>query len=322
MTPILSIGIPAYNRPEWLKRSLESIIVGNHAELDEIEIIISDDSSDLECRRVTEEVLKKWNGNWKYVANNPRLGMAPNWNQAIHLASGKYMLILHDDDYLLPNAIPKIINSIRSLNQDKSVLLFGVQIVDQNEKLLKRQVFKKLEYLSPLLALKKLFSNSSFIRFPAIIISKKLFKEVGSFNTSIGGVADLDMWSRLFSEYGVWCIPSALSAYTVHSDALTMEMFNAYTVQELLKIFKQAENKFILNPRQIEACKSLFFYQFILAGTFRQMRRNNFAQATKTIRLFQLPQIKNLKPNLKWFPLRFVFSFILLLYNFFMLAKK
>jgi glycosyltransferase involved in cell wall biosynthesis len=39
--PLLSICIPAYNRPNWLQRGLESITVGEGSD---IEIVITDDS--------------------------------------------------------------------------------------------------------------------------------------------------------------------------------------------------------------------------------------------------------------------------------------
>jgi glycosyltransferase involved in cell wall biosynthesis len=304
MTPILSIGIPAYNRPEWLKRSLESVIAGNHAELDEIEIIVSDDSSNLECRRIIEEILKKWDGKWKYVANNPRLGMAPNWNQTIHLASGKYMLILHDDDYLLPNAIPKIINSIQLLNQDKAVLLFGVQIVNQNEKPFKKQVFSRQEYLSPPLALKNLLSDSSFVRFPAIVISKQLFEEVGYFDTSIGGVADIDMWSRLFSKFGIHYLPITTCAYRVHSQALTDKMFNEEVIKRLVKIFNKIENSNLLSEKELLDHKSNFFNQFILAGVYRKIRQRNFKEAREIINLFNINELNNIEIPTKWILIR------------------
>jgi glycosyltransferase involved in cell wall biosynthesis len=310
MTPILSIGIPAYNRPEWLKRSLESVIVDDHAELDEIEIIVSDDSSDLECRRVAEEILKKWDGNWKYIANNPRLGMAPNWNQTIHIASGKYMLILHDDDYLLPNAILKIINSIQLLNQDRAVLLFGVQIVNQNETLFKKQVFSRQEYLLPPLALKNLLNNSSFVRFPAIVISRQLFEEVGYFDTSIGGVADIDMWTRLFSKVGIHCIPMTTCAYRVHSQALTDSMFQFEVIQQLLLIFERVKTLKILSVQELSSCKSNFFHQFILAGTYRKIVQRKFGDARKIMQLFKADDLIDIKPSIKWMPVRLAFKLV------------
>jgi glycosyltransferase involved in cell wall biosynthesis len=308
MTPILSIGIPAYNRPEWLKRSLESVIVGNHAELDEIEIIVSDDSSNLECHRVAEELLKKWNGNWKYIVNTPRLGMASNWNQTIHLASGKYMLILHDDDYLLPNAIPKIIKSIQLLNQARAVLLFGVQIVDQNEKPFKEQVFSRQEYLSPPLALKNLLSNSSFVRFPAIVISRQLFEEVGYFDASIGGVADVDMWTRLFSKFGIHCLPMTTCAYRVHSQALTDSMFELEVIQKLLLIFERVKASNILSIQELLSCKSNFFNQFILAGTYRKIAQGRFKDARRIMKLFKISGLVDIKVPMKWLLIRLIFE--------------
>ncbi len=40
-TPILSICIPAYNRPLWFRRALTSIVVGNEPYASSIEIIVT-----------------------------------------------------------------------------------------------------------------------------------------------------------------------------------------------------------------------------------------------------------------------------------------
>lgn len=87
-----SICIPAYNRPQWLKRALESITEQNN--INGVEIIVADDSSDGKCHQVTNEILENWLGKWHYVANQPRLGMAENWNHSIQIASGEYILPL------------------------------------------------------------------------------------------------------------------------------------------------------------------------------------------------------------------------------------
>jgi glycosyltransferase involved in cell wall biosynthesis len=216
-TPLLSICIPAYNRPKWFKRALESIIFGNVSSAQDVEIIISDDSLVDECRRISEETLVNWKGSWKYVFNQPRLGMASNWNHSIQLASGEYILVLHDDDFLRDRAVEQILNGIQKYKNRYSVILFGVDIVNDREKVIKRQIFSQELYLQPKQALYKLLSNSSFVRFPAICIRRQVFEDVGYFDEAIGGIADLDMWMQVFSGFGVLCLPVRTCAYTVHN---------------------------------------------------------------------------------------------------------
>ncbi|NJN74584.1 MAG: glycosyltransferase family 2 protein [Limnothrix sp. RL_2_0] len=62
--------------------------------------MFSDDSTIPNCKQVVYELLPGWKGRWHYENNAPSLGMAANWNHSIRMASGEYVLVLHDDDYL------------------------------------------------------------------------------------------------------------------------------------------------------------------------------------------------------------------------------
>jgi glycosyltransferase involved in cell wall biosynthesis len=306
----LSICIPAYNRPLGLKIALEAIVLQRGFNIEELEIIISDDSTESDCKQVCEEVLREWAGQWQYVHNVPRLGMAQNWNHAIQLASGRYILVLHDDDYLLPNGISSVFQGIETVNTDQAVLLFGVNVVNQQQQVMKRQVFKTTHYLTPREALGSVLSNSSFVRFPGIVIAKSIFKEAGYFNKEVGGIADLDMWTRLFRAYGVWCFSPTIAAYTVHADALTMKMFNEQVVLQLLNLFTKVQDYNLFSESELDKFKANFFHQFILAGTFRYFRRRRWKEASQSMNLFLIPEISKLRTPLKWIYIRTLFKFI------------
>lgn len=303
MSKKLSICIPAYNRPQWLKRALKSIITQDL--IGEIEIIVTDDSSNNQCHQVINEVLENWLGQWHYVANQPRLGMTENWNHSIKLALGEYVLVLHDDDFLLANSLNVILETIEQNRNQYSVFLFGVNVVDEQERVLKQQTFKDSQYLPPKQALIRLLSNSSFVRFPAIVFQRQVFQEVGYFNPVWGEPTDLDMWIRLFSRYDVLCLPDVTCAYTVHSQALTMGVFNEKTIRTLLEIFANVD---VLSKDELEDCKATFFHQFILAGAFRKLRRGQLTEFAQVMQLFELPELQSLKCPTKWFVLRWGFE--------------
>lgn len=48
-TPLLSVCIPAYNRPSWLRRGLGSIAITDDTD---IEIVITDDSDTDQCQAI------------------------------------------------------------------------------------------------------------------------------------------------------------------------------------------------------------------------------------------------------------------------------
>jgi glycosyltransferase involved in cell wall biosynthesis len=306
-SPILSICIPTYNRPLWFRRALESIINCNKQYSSQVEVIVTDDSDDQKCEEITEEVLSSWSGRWQYEHHQSRLGMVANWNRSIDLATGSYLLILHDDDFLLRGAIGTIVEGIEQFRDTYPVLLFGVEVVDERERVMKRQVFRQNQFLPPREALIELLSNSSFVRFPAMVMGRKVFEEVGVFDAQWREPCDLQMWIRLFDRYGVCCLPQVTAAYTVHSQALTMGMFNKQTVDLLLGLFKEVARLNILNPKEIESCKALFFHQFILAGAFRQFRRGHWQEFQQVMGLFDLSGLQGLSCPRQWWLFRFIF---------------
>jgi glycosyltransferase involved in cell wall biosynthesis len=308
---LLSICIPAYNRPLWLKRALESITIANAESRDDIEIVVTDDSSSTECESVTQEVLQNWSGSWKYIYNQPRLGMAKNWNYSIQVASGEYVLVLHDDDFLLPNAITKIVQVIQRYQKQFSVFLFGVNVVNESKKIIKTQRFRQDQYLFPQQAIQRLMSNSSFVRFPALVINRNIFEKVGYFNNQIGSIADIEMWIRVFSQYGVFCASDVTCGYTVHESALTTQMFNQEIIKKILYLFDLVDQLEILDQETLARCKSDFLHQFILAGTYRQLREKKFSDAKKVMSLFEFEPIQDLRGSSKWFLLRQLFKITL-----------
>lgn len=89
----VSICIPAYKQPEFLKRCLDSVFEQSYTDY---EVIITDDSPDNEI----EKLVNTYSDNRiNYYHNIPALGSPTNWNKGIEQAKGEYIKILHHDDW-------------------------------------------------------------------------------------------------------------------------------------------------------------------------------------------------------------------------------
>jgi glycosyltransferase involved in cell wall biosynthesis len=303
--PLLSICIPAYNRPTWLRRGLESIA---ESWGEAVEIIITDDSDHPGAEEIIKEVLEE--NRYLYEHHEQALGMAQNWNRAVSLAQSKYVIILHDDDFFLPGGVERLLGVLRENRDRHPVILCGTLVVDEQERVMKRQVFERNQFLPPATALIKLFSNSSFVRFPAIVIRRSLFDEVGYFNPDWREPCDLEMWMRLFASHGVYCCPEITVAYRVHSQALTMASFHGQTIKILLDLFSQLSSLGILAEQEVKKCKSLFFHQYILAGAWRQLRRGRWQEFQRVMGLLELPELRGLSSYGRWHFLRLMFTIL------------
>jgi glycosyltransferase involved in cell wall biosynthesis len=103
MNPLVSICIPTYNRPELVMEAVASAQAQTYRP---IEILVSDDSSD----DATEQVLNKLicSGVVRYWHHRPAKRQAGNVNHLFEQASGDRLLLLHDDDVLLPDAVSRL----------------------------------------------------------------------------------------------------------------------------------------------------------------------------------------------------------------------
>lgn len=97
MASVISVLIPTYNRPNGLIRAVDSALTQSYKD---IEIVVTDNSDSDSSYNILKTRLSQYN-NIIYHKNIENIGPILNWRKALDLATGKYCIILPDDDYLL-----------------------------------------------------------------------------------------------------------------------------------------------------------------------------------------------------------------------------
>ena len=314
---LLSVAIPTRDRADLLERALGSVVAARGGGgrpgpgvAERVEIVVSDnasDGADESARAVADRLLAGWAGPGRYVRHRPPVGMVDNFNACVTASSGEYVLLLHDDDYLLPGGLDVIVRTLDAAPR-RDVLLFGVAIVDMDGRVKRRQSFRADGYLPARAALRRVLTNSSFVRFPAIVVRRAAYEAVGPFDTTVGGPTDFDMWTRLFARYGVHRRSPTVAAYTVHPGAATTATFNEATVATLLGIFDRARHTGVLDDATLRRSEAAFLHQFILGGTYRSLRAGDRSAARRVMRLFDLPAVRAFGMSPRWLPVRVAFS--------------
>jgi len=92
---LVSIGIPTYNRPEGLARTLETI---TSQTFKDIEIIISDNFSDNSKVKEVIDNFKMKDGRINSYLQSTNIGAANNFEFVLEKASGNYFIWAADDD--------------------------------------------------------------------------------------------------------------------------------------------------------------------------------------------------------------------------------
>jgi glycosyltransferase involved in cell wall biosynthesis len=109
--PLVSVGIPAYNRPESLERAVRSVLDQTHSDL---EVVISDDAStDAEVARVGER-LGAEDTRVSYMRQPRNIGHDRNYQRVLELAQGSYFMWLSDDDRLHPRYVERCLAALQA----------------------------------------------------------------------------------------------------------------------------------------------------------------------------------------------------------------
>jgi len=119
----VSICIPTYNQVEYLKKCIQSILVQDYLDY---EIVISDDSTNDTVKSYIDSL--DLNEKISYYRNSPSLGTPENWNHSISKAQGKYIKVLHHDDFFTEtNSLTQFISLLE--NNPKSDFGFSATLV-------------------------------------------------------------------------------------------------------------------------------------------------------------------------------------------------
>jgi GT2 family glycosyltransferase len=108
-TPKVTIAIPTFKRVNLLKETLDSAI--NQIGFINYDILVVDNDPLRGCE--TEKLLGNYNNvRLNYYKNSENLGMAGNWNRLFELAEGEFVVMLHDDDLILPTFLQEMMKYV------------------------------------------------------------------------------------------------------------------------------------------------------------------------------------------------------------------
>lgn len=194
--PFWSVMIPTYNCAQYLEKTLKSVLDQDPG-ASEMQIEIVDDCSTMDDpEKVVREVGK---GRIDFHRNHSNLGPTRNFNNCLRRSKGRYIHILHGDDYVEGGFYSTIRNMIQN---EPSFGLYGTRsfVMDANG---------ILEWISPKFAELKPkghttlpFAQSNHLYFPAMVINRYSVEISGGFDEGFGHVADWEMWVRLMFYHG------------------------------------------------------------------------------------------------------------------------
>ncbi|MEO2069243.1 MAG: glycosyltransferase [Desulfurobacteriaceae bacterium] len=219
----ISLLIPTYNRPYFLRRALISVL--NQTRLPD-EIIISDDNpSSNENFVAIKDLVEKHKGLIRYRKNSERLGVEKNYSKLLEEANYEYVKFLADDDWLHPETL-ELMEKV--LDRYEEVVLVSSQRIPVNEE---EELVYGVEATKPLCSEDQILNGKEVIRKSLT----DLKNYVGKFSTYMFRKSHLDinpfqfcglnfranadwvLWMYLLSKGNLFYFSRPLSFFTVHS---------------------------------------------------------------------------------------------------------
>ena len=200
MSELISISIPTHRRPSLLLHALHSCLLQDYRPL---EIDISDDSSSSNSEALVHSVPMPPGVSLRYWRNFPSLKQAGNVNKLLAAARGSKLLLLHDDDVLLPGAISALYDAFSM--SDLVIAAYGLQqVLHENGELSPADTvtYNSCAHRTPELTglQRDVVRSALWMQFPnnSYLIKTELARSVGYRNESeIGSCCDADFGIRL-----------------------------------------------------------------------------------------------------------------------------
>jgi len=137
---LVTVGIPTYNRPDGLRRTLECITGQTYQN---IEIIVSDNCSPTsDTKFVVQEFMAK-DSRIQYYRQEVNRGAPFNFKFVLEKANGEYFMWAADDDLWEPAFVERLVSCL-ILEPDMAIAMTGVKRIDESGKIFDKSHFQSL----------------------------------------------------------------------------------------------------------------------------------------------------------------------------------
>jgi glycosyltransferase involved in cell wall biosynthesis len=125
--PLLSIGLPTFNRAQSLVRAIESVLA---QEFCDFELIISDNASSDSTQSLCGDFCSKDN-RVRYIRQPANQGAYANFYSVLSAASGQYFMWLSDDDWLDEAYLARCLSELKD-HPDLALVCGSAKYVDES----------------------------------------------------------------------------------------------------------------------------------------------------------------------------------------------
>ena len=272
----ISVIIPTYNRLEYFKIAINSVINQTYTNF---EIIVTDDSTNDQIEFYLKTI---FDSRIKYFKNKTNLGIALNTRNGILKSHGDYFAFLNDDDYWDENFLLMLVSNIKKYDNISCAFSDHWLVNSTNEKLIEKSNFNSIHYKRNLIETGIISQKENidlFVNFSVPVAMACLIKrdmiEINNYPAEIGGAYDRWLLLQL--------VRNNNTQFLYVSERLT---------------FYRVHNLSVSNTQSIKVAKSVL-YIMVKSKSLLKMKKPNKSIVNKEIRSYVHHLIKKL--NIKAF---------------------
>ena len=264
-----SVVIPTYNRWNYLRRALTSVL---NQTCPAHEIVVVDDGSD----EPLNDSFKQSFPDVQFLSQENK-GVASARNLGIHKSSGEWIALLDSDDEWDPTKLEKQMAFLETFPQLRAIHTGERWIRNGNEVTPPAYLEKSSDLLWERSLRHCLICPSS------VLIHRSVFETVGLFDEELTVCEDYDFWLRLLLEEDVGLVDEKLVIkHGGHEDQLStitwgMDRFRVMALQKILS------NPALSNDRRIKAIEVLHEKCGILAQGAQKREKLEEAQKYRNL---------------------------------------
>jgi glycosyltransferase involved in cell wall biosynthesis len=240
-TPLATFCIPTYNRPEYLRRTIESCLAQTCRDF---EIVITDNSTNGDSAQMAAKINDP---RIRFYSNNGNIGSLASHSRAVSMVRGKYVQFLMDDDLIKPKFLELMVDAFEK-NPTVGVVMAPMALIDEND----RRIFPKFYVIRTkvyryryqvgdgLVGRKRVLRD--FLtgpEYPCCVPSGILYRAEAlratlPFDAEAGFAGDVDTCMKIAPDWDFYYIDEVLSAWrympaghtaTLHKEGLKIEVW-------------------------------------------------------------------------------------------------
>lgn len=300
-SPLVSICLPNLNTFPYLEERVETIYKQTY---ENWELVVSDNYSEDGAWQFFQRLAEK--DPRVSIAQAPREGLYPNWNNCIRRAQGKYVYIATSDDTMADDCLEKQVRALED-HPDCDIAHCPLVIIDENGVTLTEPrwpectefwsgigEFEGMAHVrrAPYDGLLHMTSRHVILSITQIMIRRTLFAKTGPFLSKWGSVGDFNWELKAGLVANMVHVPDTWASWRLHSQQATAAV-DVYSPERDRKFEEMVEDAFATCAAHV-APAILAEWNSVWRDQTREMRRYyaglRHRRRAQSRRLFQLAE--------------------------------